>query len=80
MFNPSGIASSRVTVFVVAGIISCFAERILITLSSAPAAPSKWPVIDFVPLIATCESLKTALIPLSSLKSPRPVEVACALI
>jgi hypothetical protein len=49
--------------------------------STPPAAPSKWPVADFVALIAAEAFLpKTALIAASSPRSPTGVEVECALI
>ena len=49
--------------------------------STAPAPPSKWPVIDLVELMETllARSPKTVLIARVSATSPRPVEVACAL-
>ena len=51
------------------------------TASSAPAAPRRWPVIDFVAVTAmpsVC-SPNARLIALYSATSPTGVEVACAL-
>ena len=51
-------------------------------ISTAPAPPNKWPVIDLVELMRdrSCAcSPKTVLIARVSQMSPSPVEVACAL-
>ena len=50
-------------------------------VSSAPAAPSRWPVLLFVELIGTClarSSPSASLSALVSAVSPTGVEVACA--
>ncbi|KQY62753.1 hypothetical protein ASD52_36350 [Ensifer sp. Root142] len=65
--------------FKVGGATWLLSARIVNMASSPPAAPSRCPVADFVPLTATVIlEPKTFLIALISPRSPTCVEVACA--
>jgi hypothetical protein len=68
------------------GVTHCWSTDMTVAnASNAPAAPIMWPVIDFVPLIASfraapdARSPKTAQIASVSRLSPRGVEVPCGL-
>ena len=64
----------------VGGATWSLSARIVKMASSPPAAPSRCPVADFVPLTATSKfAPKTLLIASISPRSPSGVEVACAL-
>ena len=76
------ISSSCVEWLIVGGILPSLIANIDANDSIAPAAPSKWPVIDFVELIFNLYawSLKTFSIASTSLLSPSGVDVPWTLI
>src|SRR5579875_2984519 len=73
----SSISGSCLSRLIVGGTTPSRMARIAAIASTAPAAPSRWPVIDFVE-VTTDRAPSTARIARASATSPAGVEVACA--
>ena len=67
---------------IAAGAVRWCTARMAKSPSSAPAAPSRWPVIDLVALTAipSASAPKARRMAFASAMSPTGVEVACAIL
>src|SRR3954465_2565518 len=79
--TSSATSSSGSSRLRVAGTSRLASDSTVTTASSAPAAPSRWPVHDFVAVTQTCATASPSAVrsAAASATSPSGVDVACAL-
>ena len=81
MMRFKALSASGVVRFMVGGATRSRRARTVRPASTAPAAPSRWPVIDFVELTARPRAClpNTCSMAAVSARSPTGLDVACAL-